>query len=58
MLSKVHVGFGTQTIPNDIADTDDVKRMTKKINGGTIGLEDLMRRYGLTMDVLGMEAPT
>ena len=41
---------------NDIADTDDVKRMTKKINGGTIGLEDRMRRYGLAMDVLGMEA--
>ena len=41
---------------NDIADTDDVKRMTKKINGGTIGLEDRMRRYGQAMDVLGMEA--
>tara|TARA_B100002019_G_scaffold290815_1_gene309383 strand:- start:15938 stop:16810 length:873 start_codon:yes stop_codon:yes gene_type:complete len=41
---------------NDIADTDDVKRMTKKINGGTIGLEDRMRRYGQAMDVLGIEA--
>lgn len=41
---------------NDIADTDDVKRMTKKINGGTIGLDDRMRRYGQAMDVLGMEA--
>lgn len=41
---------------NDIADTDDVKRMTKKINGGTIGLEDRMKRYGHAMDVLGIEA--
>ena len=30
--------------------------MTKKINGGTIGLEDRMRRYGQAMDVLGIEA--
>lgn len=41
---------------NDIADTDDVKRMTKKINGGTIGLEDRQKRYLHAMEVLGMDA--
>ena len=41
---------------NDIADTDDVKRMTKKINGGSIGLEDRQRRYLNAMEVLGMSA--
>lgn len=41
---------------NDIADTDDVKRMTKKINGGTIGLEDRQKRYLHAMEVLGMAA--
>jgi putative chitinase len=41
---------------NDIADTDDVVRMTKKINGGTIGLEDRQRRYKHAMQVLGMDA--
>lgn len=41
---------------NTIADTDDVKRMTKKINGGTIGLEDRQRRYKKAMEVLGMSA--
>ena len=41
---------------NNIADTDDVKRMTKKINGGTIGLEDRQRRYKKAMEVLGMSA--
>ncbi len=39
---------------NDIADGDDVVRMTKKINGGTIGLEDRQRRYAHAMEVLGM----
>lgn len=39
---------------NDIADADDVVRMTKKINGGTIGLEDRQRRYAHAMQVLGM----
>jgi len=41
---------------NDIADSDDVVRMTKKINGGTIGLEDRQRRYKHAMQVLGMDA--
>lgn len=41
---------------NNIADTDDVVRMTKKINGGNIGLEDRQRRYVHAMEVLGMNA--
>jgi putative chitinase len=41
---------------NDIADTDDVKRMTKKINGGSIGLDDRKKRYMHAMEVLGMDA--
>ena len=41
---------------NDIADTDDVKRMTKKINGGSIGLADRQKRYTHAMEVLGMSA--
>ena len=39
---------------NEIADTDDVRRMTKKINGGSIGLEDRQKRYTHAMEVLGM----
>jgi putative chitinase len=41
---------------NSIADTDDVVKMTKKINGGNIGLEDRQRRYKHAMQVLGMSA--
>ncbi len=41
---------------NDIADGDDVKRMTKKINGGSIGLDDRKKRYMHAMEVLGMDA--
>jgi putative chitinase len=41
---------------NEIADTDDVKRMTKKINGGSIGLDDRKKRYLHAMEVLGMDA--
>ena len=36
------------------ADGDNVKLMTKKINGGSIGLEDRQRRYINAMEVLGM----
>ena len=41
---------------NDIADTDNVVKMTKKINGGNIGLEDRQKRYAHAMKVLGMDA--
>ena len=38
---------------NDIADTDDVVKMTKKINGGNIGLADRQARYSKAMEVFG-----
>lgn len=38
---------------NDIADTDDVVKMTKKINGGNIGLADRQARYAKAMEVFG-----
>ena len=38
---------------NSIADTDDVVKMTKKINGGNIGLESRQKRYTKAMEVFG-----
>lgn len=38
---------------NAIADTDDVIKMTKKINGGDIGLKDRQQRYTKAMHVFG-----
>jgi putative chitinase len=38
---------------NTIADTDDVVLMTKRINGGNIGLSDRLRRYNEAMGILG-----
>lgn len=37
---------------NTIADTDDVVKMTKRINGGDIGLADRQQRYTRAMQVL------
>lgn len=47
--------WGTNNL-NSIADTDDVVKMTKKINGGNIGLEDRQKRYTHALKVLGMDA--
>lgn len=38
---------------NRIADTDDVVTMTKRINGGDIGLADRQRRYNAAIKILG-----
>lgn len=38
---------------NTIADTDDVVLMTKRINGGDIGLADRQNRYQQAMRILG-----
>ena len=40
---------------NDIADTDNVTLMTKRINGGNIGLDDRKQRYLAAMQILGDE---
>jgi putative chitinase len=42
---------------NTIADTDDVVKMTKRINGGDIGLADRQQRYTRAMQVLTGAAP-
>jgi putative chitinase len=42
---------------NNIADTDDVVLMTRRINGGNIGLDDRQQRYTRAMQILGGPAP-
>ena len=41
---------------NEIADSGDIVVMTKKINGGTIGLEDRKKHYEHALAVLGGKA--
>jgi len=38
---------------NRFADTNDILTMTKRINGGTIGLEDRMKHYAHALEVFG-----
>ena len=38
---------------NQFADTGDILTMTKRINGGTIGLEDRKKHYEHALHVLG-----
>jgi len=43
---------------NDFADAGDIVGMSKRINGGTIGLEDRVRRWNAALEILGQPAPT
>ena len=38
---------------NEYCDADDIVRMTKRINGGTIGLADRKKHYAHALEVLG-----
>ena len=38
---------------NPLADTGDIRAITRKINGGLIGYEDRKRRYGIALRALG-----
>ena len=38
---------------NDFADKGDILMLTKRINGGTIGLEDRKKHYAHALHVMG-----
>lgn len=40
---------------NDFADARDIEGMSKKINGGTIGLEDRVNRWNKALDLFGVK---
>lgn len=49
--------FWSKNNLNAIADTGDVVALTKRINGGDIGLADRQRRYGIAMQALTGDIP-
>ena len=46
--------FFQQNGCNEVADTDDVVRCTKIINGGTIGMEDRLMKYEKCLKMFGV----
>jgi len=46
--------FWEQNKLNQYADSGDILTMTKRINGGTIGLEDRIKHYNHALHVLGL----
>ena len=49
--------FWDKNMLNSLADTGDVRVVTKRINGGTIGIDDRKRRYDLAMQALTGDIP-
>jgi putative chitinase len=49
--------FWSKNNLNLVADTGDVAALTKRINGGDIGLADRQRRYGIAMRALTGDTP-
>jgi putative chitinase len=45
--------FWDQNNLNSISDRGDIKLLTRRINGGFIGLEDRIHHYEIALEVLG-----
>ena len=50
------IWFWNKNKLNQYADSDDIKTMTKRINGGYIGLEDRIHHWKDALELLGGEA--
>lgn len=48
--------FWQQNNLNPLADKGDILTLTKRINGGTIGLEDRIKYYNKALQVLGIQS--
>ena len=48
------IWFWNKNKLNDFADKGDILNMTKRINGGTIGLEDRIKHYNHALHVLNV----
>ena len=45
--------FWTTRSLNNLADTDDIIGMTRRINGGVIGLSDRVKKYNTALNIFG-----
>ena len=52
ILAAVVASFQVSAAQNELADAQDIKMMTKRINGGFIGLEDRIKHYNHAVDIL------
>ena len=46
------LNFWKQHSLNDLADNQDVKSVTKRINGGTLGFDDRLNRFNRALEIL------
>ena len=49
--------FWSENNINKYCDNDDIVGMTKRINGGTIGLDDRKKHYNHNLTILGIDSP-